>query len=569
MEGLKTRRPLIILSIIFIIKGILWTIAVPLWQSPDEFGHFGYIQYVGERGKLPILGKTMISKEVVSSFAYLDTARIMFNPDQKQRLQKNRYIGEFEDEIAGLKNVRREDSDILNYMAMHPPLYYFILSIIYRMFRSFDLISLAFLLRLFSIITGAVTVIISYHITKEIFPDESSSFLLLTPLIISFHPQFTFISSVISNDNLVILLFSLYILFIIRGIKNGISYSLSIILGIILGLGMLTKISFIIGFPIYILFLLLIYKITPSPCPLPLTLTLSPEGRGKGEGERVRVRGTNNARFIITNGMITLAVSFCLTAPLILFNLFHNGVLLLNNTTYLLSLGNTSVTRNILTTELFMKFAKKFFFYKMPDTYIGLFGNIDTRMPDIFYISFKFLLIASIIGVVYYLYICFYKKESEHPLNYSIWFLIIPVIGTIGMFFIIDLMFLLRYNFPSIQGRHLFIIIIPQVLLMIVGLIKIFPERYRPYPAYIFSIYFILMNIVSLLLSIITRYYYDNNPANFIELTYKISQYKPFWGRYYIFIPLFFLFCLSLTLFLFLYFRYFRMVQEKRNAQNS
>ncbi len=42
-----------LLLLIMLLKGVLWSLALPLWQGPDEEDHYNVIQFIGELGRLP------------------------------------------------------------------------------------------------------------------------------------------------------------------------------------------------------------------------------------------------------------------------------------------------------------------------------------------------------------------------------------------------------------------------------------------------------------------------------------------------------------------------------------
>jgi hypothetical protein len=105
-------------------------------------------------------------------------------------------------------------------------------------------------LRLFSVLLGALTVVISFFIARLVWPKAPGKRILAVGLV-AFWPQFVFLSSLINNDNLLILLATLTLWVTLTQIRDGVSWRNATYLGIILGALLLTKVSAIfIALPI-------------------------------------------------------------------------------------------------------------------------------------------------------------------------------------------------------------------------------------------------------------------------------------------------------------------------------
>lgn len=97
-------------------------------------------------------------------------------------------------------------------------------------------------LRLFSVLLGALTVAISFFIARLVWPKSPGKRLLAVGLV-AFCPQFVFLSSLINNDNLLILLATLTLWVTLIQIRDGVSWRNATYLGILLGALLLTKVS--------------------------------------------------------------------------------------------------------------------------------------------------------------------------------------------------------------------------------------------------------------------------------------------------------------------------------------
>jgi hypothetical protein len=103
------------------------------------------------------------------------------------------------------------------------------------------------IIRLFSVLLGATTVLLTYHIARLSVPGRPE-IALASAGVTAFTPMFIFISAAVNNDNLIILLASLSILLMIRIMKDEdqnsrVTYIKLILLGVIIGLGTLSKIT--------------------------------------------------------------------------------------------------------------------------------------------------------------------------------------------------------------------------------------------------------------------------------------------------------------------------------------
>ena len=69
-----------LLVFIMLVKGVLWSLAFPLWQGPDEDGHYGVIEGIAETGRLPDEADVFLPDEVTQSRALADVGRIPYAP---------------------------------------------------------------------------------------------------------------------------------------------------------------------------------------------------------------------------------------------------------------------------------------------------------------------------------------------------------------------------------------------------------------------------------------------------------------------------------------------------------
>lgn len=190
----------------YLAAGMLFAIYTPPWQAPDEPAHFNYIRQVSENGCCPRIETGDWQSDYL---AQLTNAR--FAPEHLDRL------------------------DTIQYEDHHPPFYYLLASVIYRLSDG-DLIAL----RLFSVILGAAVVILSYLISSHIVSVQPHIALGVMALV-AFTPQHLSMMASVNNDALAELLVALALLWLIRYLKSARASVWQ--LGLIVGLALLTKIT--------------------------------------------------------------------------------------------------------------------------------------------------------------------------------------------------------------------------------------------------------------------------------------------------------------------------------------
>ena len=190
----------------YLLAGTLYAIYTPRWQAPDEPAHFNYVGQIAEAGCCPLIEIGDWQSDYLSQ---LTTAR--FAPEHLDQL------------------------DSIQYEDHHPPLYYLLASVVFKLTNG-ELIAL----RLFSVALGAVVVCLSYLISRQIASDQPQIALGVMALV-AFTPQHLSMMASVNNDALAELIVALALLWLIRYLN---SEEVPIWqLGLIVGLALLTKIT--------------------------------------------------------------------------------------------------------------------------------------------------------------------------------------------------------------------------------------------------------------------------------------------------------------------------------------
>lgn len=105
------------------------------------------------------------------------------------------------------------------------------------------------LLRLFSLGISLVTILCTYHIARAIHPDRPA-FALGAAAFVALNPQFISLSASVTNDPLLIAIFSLTLYLALRFMRTGVNWTHWAALGGLVGTGMLTKQSALLLLPL-------------------------------------------------------------------------------------------------------------------------------------------------------------------------------------------------------------------------------------------------------------------------------------------------------------------------------
>jgi hypothetical protein len=242
----KTNTTLFITSeriTLIIVLGCFFVLALgfsrgALFEGPDEIEHFRYIKTLVETRALPHPTAQPMGQYHHAPLFYLIAAPIVALSDTTDFEDiDGRFNPFYPHEISSVGNDNKNlflHTDATN---------------------ESPLAKTVFLVRFVGIVCGLLTICIVYLITKELFSDVSMRWLSLGFVV--FLPQFAYISSVINNDNLLILWSTLCLYGLIMAQKHGMTTSRAWFIGLMCGLAILTKLTgIVLGLPIAVLFLL-------------------------------------------------------------------------------------------------------------------------------------------------------------------------------------------------------------------------------------------------------------------------------------------------------------------------
>ncbi len=216
---MTTIRPLLLIILVYLGIGSLYAVQVPDWQAPDEPAHYNYVRQLAN-GRFPIM-------------------------------QSSDYDEAYKNEVVGSQFAPQYDVSIISYEDWQPPLYYLLLTPIYKLADG----SLT-ALRLATLLIGMGVVLYAYAIAKQLYPEqrwiwESAA------VFVAFLPQHLSIMASMNNDSLSELIIAAVLYRLIWWTKLSVTVThpttekwrmLSI--SILLGLGLLTKLTTYLLVPI-------------------------------------------------------------------------------------------------------------------------------------------------------------------------------------------------------------------------------------------------------------------------------------------------------------------------------
>ncbi len=145
--------------LLYVALGLLWAVAIPPWQGPDEPGHYEYVALFGLLGRPPTLRdrQTSLQAQILRSLDEHDFWRRTFQPRPQplpQRFDRHAFL-------------QRSGTQLNN----ERPLYYLLPALLTR--RVWTLPLALYLIRLYSLLLGAGVVLAAAWAAPRIWPTRS------------------------------------------------------------------------------------------------------------------------------------------------------------------------------------------------------------------------------------------------------------------------------------------------------------------------------------------------------------------------------------------------------------
>lgn len=254
----RETRILALITLLYLALAVTYSFVVPLWEAPDEPSHFLYARYLAQNGYLP--SPTYYAEDIAGSFEgdYILSIYEWHHPPLYYLLG-----------ALALRAIEPQHKLSAPYVfpSIDPDLAYQDSLFVHQSKGPFDLSEDELgprLLRLLSILMSMGTIWVTYQTARQIFPSEPLLALAASGMV-SFIPQYTFISASVNSDNLANLLSALALLLTAKWITEENSYGKTLRLGLLCSLALLSKTTTLFLIPVACLSFALRAKQKDSP----------------------------------------------------------------------------------------------------------------------------------------------------------------------------------------------------------------------------------------------------------------------------------------------------------------
>jgi hypothetical protein len=240
-----------------------------MWHGPDEQVHFSQLAHLAETGQPPLPRKYDVTQEIYISTVLLETVRdhrgnnaFTFRPWYRIPYSDSVW-GKYESAVIDLKHLPDRASMWKNEASHYPPLYYQLTAQIYNWFYDHSVIDRVFAVRWLNLGMGWLTIGIAYLVGQEIFVSLQKRWLL--PLMLAWHPMFSFLIATVNSDNMFNLLVSFWLWLGVRMLTKGLTPVNTLALAGSIYASSATKPQWVIAIPIIgVLAFLLLIKYWPQ-----------------------------------------------------------------------------------------------------------------------------------------------------------------------------------------------------------------------------------------------------------------------------------------------------------------
>jgi hypothetical protein len=237
----RSRRIALIVALVAGLNTLAWGLLVPALQIPDEHYHLSYVQDLAEHHKPPAAYVDQLSEELnviiggaaVGDINFNPVGRGHWSPDAEAKLDRDLAKKPSTDNTGASINLRD-----------YPPAYYATLVPVYRAVHAAGgstLDALTFM-RAQGALLAVITALALLALLRELFPGRP----LLTgsvALVGAFQPVFTWISSGINPDGMLIAIGAVLFWLFARAHRRGLDVRIAVAIGLMLALSGLTKVS--------------------------------------------------------------------------------------------------------------------------------------------------------------------------------------------------------------------------------------------------------------------------------------------------------------------------------------
>lgn len=237
----RVPTPLAALLGVVLVLGVVWTLAVPPFQAPDEQSHFGYVQSLASGPGLPGQPEGLpFSTEQLSAHDYSNsdqTAGIIYAKPSWSPLEWERWQ-RLDEELPA--SARSDGGGLGNPADSNPPLYYLYEVVPYALASGGDFFARVTLARMASVLWLLVTVAGAWLLAGEVFRRDRLR-QLVTAGVVGLVPMVMFVSAQIGPDTMMYALWTLVMWLGVRIIKQGLTPASAVALLGLTGVAIVVK----------------------------------------------------------------------------------------------------------------------------------------------------------------------------------------------------------------------------------------------------------------------------------------------------------------------------------------
>lgn len=413
----KQSAVIYVLVAAFLLLASFYSVVVPPYEAPDEIGHFAYVLQLRQTKQLPVQQVGVPGAAQHPPLYYLIAAILSLPGDTTDNTGAYRPNPEF--------MWRANGGDDVNISQHHTE----------ETFPYKGQALILHLARLASVFMGAFTVILVFLIGKRIFPANLEIGGLAATLV-AFNPQFLFISGVINNDNLLTLAATGLCFHLFCAISSEKSTKYWFYIGLWLSVATLAKVNGLLFILIVGVFLVL------------------------------HAFQRRSLTFLIKNGLVIGIPILIASSWWFIRNWMLYGDLL--GWSVYIDIFSANLRQSPLSlNELRNFFATQF------NTFWGRFGWSNIWAPAWFYNWIRLLLTIASTGI----FVLFVRKwralfHFQHTAIVALVFIALTYEGYM-------LWAITQFNNSWYQGRYIFPIIAPLMILMSIGILSWIAERFR------------------------------------------------------------------------------------------
>jgi len=309
------------LLLVTVLLLLAWSLAVPIFEGPDEPHHWLFARYLNERRSLPVFDKQLVEANSPPLY-YLLLAPVALETDLPSLfVDEHGHHTPFGIHVvlghgqSALKIYRNDARDFRKYWPIRAA-------------------------RVLTVVVSALAVLFTYLAGRESTGQEHTG--ILAASLVAFLPQFSFRGSQVSNDSLVTTMCALSLYFLVRIARRGFTWRRGLMVGGAIAGAYLTKINAIF-------------------LPVPLAWILLTE---KAPGRERLVRLAGLASFILA-----------IVSPWTWRNIRLYGDPFAKNPMY--TIVSSIVVRKPLTSPYFYTI----FPTQLGESFVGTFGWMNLRLP--------------------------------------------------------------------------------------------------------------------------------------------------------------------------------------------